>query len=1145
MPEFVHLHCHSEYSLLDGANRMSELTGRAAKLGMPAVALTDHGNMFGAIEFYKAGREEGVKPILGMEAYVATGSMSHRSGGGGSDNYTHFTLLASSNEGYANLVKLSTAGHLEGFYYKPRVDQDRIATHAGGLIALSGCLRGDLCTKILAGDLAGAREAAGRWREIFGKERYFIELHDHGLDAQRRCNPELIRIARDLGLGLAAANDVHFLEREHHESHDVLLCIGTGSMVLDSKRMRYSDQLYFKTAEEMAVLFGEVPEALSNTVAIAERCEVTLEFGKPRYPAFDPPAGQTREGYLRALCEEGLVRRYGDRAATDPALRTRLEYELGVLEQTGFVSYFLIVWDFIHFARTQGIPVGPGRGSAAGSLVAYVLGITDLDPIRFDLLFERFLNPDRVSPPDIDVDFCMVRRNEVIEYVRRKYGERCVSQIVTFGTLGAKSVVRDVGRVLGWSYSEADRLAKMIPADLNMTLAKAAEMNSELDGLLKTDEPTQQLWKHAVRLEGLSRNSGIHAAGVVIGDRPLDEYIPLCRGKENEVVTQYEMKALTSLGMLKMDFLGLKTLTVLDAAVKLVRRREPGFDLGAIPLDDSQTFAVYNRGETVGVFQMEGGGLTAVCKRFDVRNLDDIVALGALYRPGPMQFIDDYIARKKGRKPIAYEHPLLEQVCADTYGILVYQEQVQKAANVLAGYTLAQADLLRRAMGKKDAQEMAKEKARFIEGCAEKHGISPKVAGAIFGFIESFAQYGFNKSHSAAYGLISYQTAFLKARYTVEFMAALLTHDAPGTERLADLVSECQRLEIPILPPDINESRTEFVPVEREAGRAIRFGLASIKNVGAAAVHALVGEREAHGAFTGLDEFCRRLDSRSVNRKVIESLVKCGAFDAFAGSPGGRAALFAGIERAMAAAAGVQRDRSSGQGGLFDAIESDGGAENRPLPEVPPWPLNETLAHEKELLGFYVTGHPLEDFAGHFDSGRILPIAEALRGKEATVKLGGIVVAADKRYTKKDKRPFGVVVIEDFTGSLEITAWDEVFVKHAAELTPGAVVCATVKLQRRDEAVRASASAFATLKPKAATRPVRLRLDRAGLTEDRLGAILAAAEASPGKRPLILEITLPDGNVARLASKLCVADERPLAEAAGLIPNGAVTHGMG
>ncbi|MFV0336725.1 MAG: DNA polymerase III subunit alpha, partial [Chthoniobacterales bacterium] len=938
---FVHLHLHTEYSLLDGACRIKDLVHRAKELNMPAVAMTDHGNLHGAVEFHKAATNVGVKPIIGCEIYVSPGKMTEKNSANGKGSSNHFTLLAQNDTGYHNLVKLVTSAHLDGFYYKPRVDHEKMAQHSEGIIALSGCLNGEINSQLRAGQPEKAHQTAAMYREMYGPDRFFIEMHDHGLEDQKKNNPELVRIARELDLGIVAANDVHFLRREHHESHDVMICIGTASMVDDPSRMHYPKELYFKSRQEMEANFSELPEALDNTLRIADMVNFEMEFGKSKYPSFDPPAGQTRESYLRELCINGLRERYGERAETNKELTDRLEYELSIIEKTGFVSYFLIVWDFINHARKKGIPVGPGRGSAAGSLIAYVLKITDIDPIRFGLIFERFLNPERISPPDVDVDFCMNRRGEVIEYVRQKYGERSVSQIVTFGTMGAKSVVRDVARVLGMSYSEGDRLAKMIPTELNITLDSAVEKNPELAEALKTESSTQQLWSHAKVLEGLSRNAGIHAAGVVIGDRPLDEFIPLCRGKENEVVTQYAMNPLTDLGMLKMDFLGLKTLTVLQEAVSLIRKKNPDFDLDTIPMDDAATFDIYNRGETLGIFQMESGGITNYCLQFDIQSIDDIVALGALYRPGPMQFIPDYIARKKGQKKIEYAHPLLEQVCADTYGIIVYQEQVQRAANVLAGYSLGSGDELRRAMGKKDKEKMDKERVRFVEGCGRVNQISEKAANAIFDFIDKFAQYGFNKSHSAAYGWVSYQTAYAKAHYPLEFRAALLTYDASTVERLGEVIAACRKMDITILPPDINRSAEKFKPEEKGGLRAIRFGLASIKNVGAAAMHSVITDRDKNGPFKSLEDFCRRLDTRTVNKKIVESLVRSGAFDEFGKH---RAQIFSEIELAMASAVEVQRDRASGQVSLFDVFDEapQENTENS-ANEVDPWTARETL----------------------------------------------------------------------------------------------------------------------------------------------------------------------------------------------------------
>ena len=1141
---FVHLHLHTEYSLLDGAIRTKDLMKRAKEYGMPAVAMTDHGNLFGAVDFYQQAEKAGVKPIIGCEIYVAPGSMHEKKATSGKDAAYHFTLLAETDAGYRNLVKLVSAAHLEGFYYKPRVDRALMAQHAEGLIALSGCLKGEANQWLIQGQPQKARETLATYRDIFGAENFFVELHDHGIDAQRRNNPELVKMAREFGLGLVAANDVHFLDRRHHEAHDVMICIGTGAMVHDEKRMHYVPDLYFKDGDEMAALFAELPEACENTLRIAERVTMKFEFGKPKYPDYPPPAGKTREQYLRELCFRGLAERYGGRAETDPDLRQRLEYELGVIEKTGFISYFLIVWDFIAYAKSRGIPVGPGRGSAAGALIAYVLGITDLDPLEYGLIFERFLNPERVSPPDIDVDFCMDRRGEVIEYVRQKYGERAVSQIVTYGTLGAKSVVRDVSRVMGLSYSEGDRLAKMIPNELNISLEKAAETNPDLKAAIENEAATKQLWDYALVLEGLCRNTGIHAAGVVIGDRDLDEYVPLCCGKEEEVVTQYDMGALTDLGMLKMDFLGLKTLTVIHEAARLVREHTPDFDLTKIPVTDPATFGLLNSGEVTGVFQIDGG-MKSWCKSFDFQSINDIIALNALYRPGPMQFIPDYIDRKKGIKKVEYIHPLLEDVCAETYGIIVYQEQVQRAANVLAGYSLGQADLLRRAMGKKDAEKMAKERVTFVEGCGRVNDIPPKQANAIFDFLEKFAQYGFNKSHSAAYGLISYQTAYLKAHHPVEFMCGLMSADCDNTDKLANFLAECKRMGIAVLPPDVNESGLKFRPVHDtglsgvsprgDKAAAIRFGLAAIKNVGQGAMESAIAEREKNGRFESLADFCARLDSRTVNRKIIESLVKCGAFDSFDAN---RAAVFAQIDEAMAAAASIQRDRASGQVSMFDVFESatpqaSTNGRKSAAPALEPWPLNETLAHEKELLGFYVTGHPLDAYAGVFDSAKYLRIAEAKEiedEKGQTVNLAGLVLTAERKFTKKDGRPFCVFVLEDFTGSLELTAWDEVAAKHAELLVPGAAVGVSARVSRREDTVRANANSLQPLKPRASRRAVELRLALPRLTPADLERVADAIRKFPGQRPVQIDFVRPDGEAVslRAGDEFTVGDERAL-----------------
>src|ERR1700736_5937495 len=818
---FVHLHLHTEYSLLDGAIRMKELMKKAAEFKMPAVAMTDHGNLFGAIEFYQEATKAGIKPIIGCEAYIAPGSHKDR-GSSPRDAAFHFTLLAQDETGYRNLVKLLSTAHVDGFHYRPRIDKELLASHSAAMIGLSGCLASEVNAAIQANQIDNATKFAAEYRDILGAKNFFIELHDHGIEEQQICNRVLPQIAKDLGVGLVAANDVHFLHRTDHAAHDVMLCIGTGKMVSDQRRMHYVPELYFKSPEEMREVFRDFPEAISNTLEIGERCHLDLEFGKSKYPEYPMPGGKTREGYLRELCEKGLVDRYGERSKIDNELRQRLDYEIGVLEKTDFVSSIPIVWDFIHFAKERGIPVGPGRGSAAGSLVAYVVGITDIDPLQYGLIFERFLNPDRISPPDIDVDFCEARRGEVLEYVRQKYGERRVAQIITFGKLKAKSVVRDVGRVMGLPYAAADRIAKMIPNELNITLDSAAAKNAELKRAIATEPQTKQLFEYGKILEGLSRNAGIHAAGVVIADRDLTDYIPLCRDvKGNDVISQYPMGQLNDLGLLKMDFLGLKTLTVIEDTLTLIRKRVPDFSLKDIPLDDATAFGLYNRGETIGLFQMESGGMTNLSKQFEVKKLDDIIALIALYRPGPMELIPEYVKAKKGVTPIKYLHPLLEEICADTYGVMIYQEQVMAAASKLAGYSLAQADLLRRAMGKKDKKTMAKERNTFIEGCARTNKIPEKKANAIFDLLEKFAGYGFNKSHSAAYGVISYHTAYLKAHYPVEFMAGLLSNEINNTDKISVFVGECKRMGISILPPDINKSALKFFPEMVAGGGAV------------------------------------------------------------------------------------------------------------------------------------------------------------------------------------------------------------------------------------------------------------------------------------------------------------------------------------
>jgi DNA polymerase III subunit alpha len=1189
---FVHLHCHTEYSTLDGACRVGAAVKKAAKLKMPALAITDHGSMYGAIEFYQECNKAGIKPIIGCEMYVAPDSYLKKSASTKQEGNFHFTLLAQNEAGYKNLMKLVSIAHLDGFYYKPRIDKELLAKHAEGLIGLSGCLKGEVPYAIHAqDDVKKARELAGMYRDILGPENYFIEMCDHGIEQQIKVNRELPKIARELGVGLVATNDVHFLNREDHDAHDVLICIGTGANVADDRRMRYTTEVYFKTPEEMRHQWRDLPEACDNTLAIAERMGFTLDTS-PKYPSYTPPAGKTQNEYLREIVQEGMRKRYGSRVDS-AEVQERYALEIAVLEKQGFVNYFLIVWDFINWARENGISVGPGRGSAAGSMIAYAMGITDIDPIRFKLLFERFLNPERVSPPDIDVDFCVNRRGEVIDYVRRKYGDRAVSMIITFGTLGAKSVVRDVARVQGMGYGDADRVAKMIPNELGITLAGfekknketgeiekvmgAIDKNPELANAVKTDPAVAQMWDAATKLEGLTRGTGVHAAGVVIGDRDLSEYIPLSRSNDGSIVSQYAMGPLTDVGMLKCDFLGLKTLTIIADAVNLIRKRIPDFNIDTIPMDDQATFDLYNRGETIAVFQVESGGMVNVCRQFDVSDIEDINAILALYRPGPMELIPDYIKRKKGKAKVKAPHELLLPITKETYGVLVYQEQVMQAAQILAGYTLGGADLLRRAMGKKDKEKMAKERIKFCEGAAKLHNIAEKTANEIFDTLEKFAGYGFNRSHSAAYAWVSYQTGYLKANYPVEFMAAVMSNEVASMDKISIFVAECERLGIKLLAPDVNESSLKFAPSEvseegiaalkalrkavvtadaakevpeeieiapdadlgsvmsdaeadaenhrfEELGEAeasatpavavetpalsdekphigsIRYGLSAIKNVGELAMAAAIEERDRAGNFKSVDDFCARVDSKKVNRKVVESLVKCGAFD-FTGME--RAQMFSEVEAALAAAASAQRDKASGQSSLFGDIMAVAkpvkkGAASR----VVPWPASEKLQFEKELLGFYVTGHPLDEFRGELEKPKYAPIGRlAERETKSTVTIAGQLSTVEKKFTKKDGKPFAIVMIEDFTGQLEVMIWSEAYSKFQGLLVAGRVISMTGRLDVRDEGPRLSADKIEVLeKPKPKEKPVVLTFDLAKMEEKDFLSIRDTIMRHPGSR---------------------------------------------
>jgi len=1115
---FVHLHLHTAYSLLDGMIRTRELAARAAELGMPAVAMTDHGNLFGAIDFYQACQKNGVKPILGCEIYLAPESASEKKKILNRKNATHLTLLAETNEGWVNLSKLTSIGHLDGMYNgKPRVDREILRAHSKGIICLSGCISGPVNEWLLKDEPEKALETLTELRDIFGKENTFVELHNHGLEAQLNVIPQLIDLAKQLDLPVVAANDVHFLHRDDHEAHDVMICIGTGSMVIDEDRMRYTPEVYFKTPAEMREIFKDIPEACDNTLRIAERCNVTIKLdstSSEKYPQFPTPDGSPREEYLMKICQEGVLRHYGAEKANSAEVQDRLKYEVDTINSLGFASYFLITADFIQWARDNNIPVGPGRGSAAGSLASYAMGITNICPLQFGLLFERFLNPERVSPPDVDIDFCQSRRVEVIQYVREKYGEKSVSHIITYGTMGAKSVIRDVARVMGVSYGEADRIAKMIEAKPGVKLQGEWDSKEELRELIESSSTYKELWSYALRLEGINRNVGVHAAGVVIGDRPLDEHVPLTRGNEGEVVTQYDMGAITEVGLLKMDFLGLKNLTVIQDAVTHIKKHLPDFDIEKVPLTDQPTFDMLNRGETMGVFQLESGGMVETCKKYEIRSIDDIIDLIAVYRPGAMQFIDQMLDVKKGKKAM-YEHPLLEQICGNTYGVMIYQEQVQNAAKVLAGYTLGGADLLRRAMGKKDLKKMAEERVKFIEGAKKHNDINEKLANTIFDKINAFAGYGFNKSHSACYGHISYWTAYLKANHPVEFLAALLSNEVNNTDKITVFVAECHRMGIEILPPNLNKSLLRFAPEVMKSGtKAIRYGLAAIKNVGEAAMRTAIEERQENGPFVSLEDFSSRLDSKVINKRILENLVKAGALD-WTGE--NRATMFSRLEQVVASASAAQRDKASGQSSLFEAMDFAPAAADKNTPivnAVEEWPKDDRLTHEKELLGFYVTGHPLDKYRGILDSDRynrigLIDEIEVTNPRER-YPVAGMVRSLETRMTKAGK-PFGILTVEDFTGSREIMLWSESFIpaRDAGILQPGNIIKLKIAIQIDDRTggTRLTGSSIDELKSRKATTnngPLELLLWTHRHTAKDLEEIHYHITGHPGTIPVIL-----------------------------------------
>ena len=1037
MSQFVHLHLHTDYSMLDGACDVEKLVSRVKALGMPAVAMTDHGNIFGAVHFVNAAHKEGIKPIVGCELYVCKKEDHNieRTPPEG-DTYNHLLVLAENEEGYRNLVRITSEASLHGFYYKPRVSKKFLSEHSKGLIALSGCLKGEVAEFLTEEKYTPALEAAATYRDIFGKENFFLEIQDQGLEQEHKIHPDLFRLEKELGVPLVATNDSHYLCEEDAHAQDVMVCIQTGKSIQEPNRMKFhGNQFFVKSYEQMARVFKDSPDVLTRTLAIAERCNMRLEKVSSPFPHFEVPSGYTLDSYFEHVTREGfakrmdVLRQFADRGALKHSLsdyEQRLSREISIIQQMKFSGYFLIVWDFIRYAKEKNIPVGPGRGSAAGALVAYSLGITDLDPLQHELLFERFLNPERVSMPDIDIDFCMNRRGEVIDYVTRKYGRENVAQIITFGTMAAKAAIKDVGRAMDIPYTDVDRIAKMVPSTLNIKLEDALKESPALLEAYDKDSQIRELLNTALKLEGLVRNSGVHAAGVVIAPRPLTELVPLHKTKNDEIVTAFDMVAIEKMGLLKMDFLGLTTLTILDDAIKLIEQvRGQKITLEDIPLEDNETYArVFHKGLTSGVFQFESHGMRDVLRRYQPNSIEDLTALNALYRPGPIQggMIDDFIERKHGRRKIEYELPELKEILAETLGVIVYQEQVMQIANRLAGYSLGEADLLRRAMGKKKAEEMAQQRERFVQGATQR-GFPNKKIEKIFDLMAQFAGYGFNKSHSAAYALLAYHTAYLKTHYPVEFMAALLTSVTGNTDDVVKYINECREMGIAVEAPDINVSDANFTP----HGAAIRFGLAAVKNVGHNAIQSIVAGRKELGQYKSIFEFCEKVDLRLLNKRVLESLIKSGAMD----SLGRRAQLMAVIDKAIERAQKAQRDAECGQHGLFGVFQQDETHNhNDKLPNVPDWDEHQRLAAEKEILGFFITGHPLEKYKDKLEDFRALTTEDICALKSSTGKdeiyAGGVI--CNVRVLKSKKGEFYAQAnFEDMSGSIDMLVFPEAF----------------------------------------------------------------------------------------------------------------------
>ena len=1122
--DFVHLHTHTQYSLLDGACLIPKLMQAVVAEKMPAIAITDHGNMFGAIEFYQQAFKYGIKPIIGSEVYIAPDSRFEKSARGIREASFHLVLLAKNYTGYKNLMKLITAGFLEGFYYRPRIDKDILKEHSKGLVCLSACLKGEIPHLIKSGQVEAAKSTAVFFKELFGED-FYLEVQDNLIPEQENVNKHLFQLSRELNIPLVATNDVHYIRKEDAQAHAALLALQTQTTLDDPNRMKMqTDEFYLKSAAQMKRVFAsQCPEAIKNTLEIAEKCNLELDFTKTHLPHYKTPEGKNRETYLMELVSEGLKKRY---PCVNSEIKKRMEHELNIIEKSGYTSYFLIAWDFVHYAKEKGIPVGPGRGSAAGSVVSYALGITDIDPLKYDLLFERFLNPERVSMPDIDIDFCYERRSEVIDYVVSKYSKDNVAQIITFGTMMAKGVTRDVGRVMGMAYSEVDKIAKMIPNELNITLRQALKTSPELKSLYKTDSRVTQLIDTSMTLEGLSRHASTHAAGVVISEKPLTELIPLFKIGDGQITTGYPMGSLEKIGLLKMDFLGLRTLTVLSEAIKIVKRtRGKEIELEKIPIDDKKTFALLSNADSIGVFQLESSGMRDLLKKFNPEKFEDLIAILALFRPGPMGsgMLDDFIERKHGRGDIKYDHPALEPILKDTYGIIVFQEQVMRIASTLAGFSLAEADSLRRAMSKKTPEIMTQARKHFIDGCG-KNGINIRVADKIFSHVEFFAGYGFNRSHSAAYAMISYRTAYLKANYPVEFMTALLTSEKDNTDKIALYIEESGRINLKVLPPDVNESYLEFTVIENKEegdpyGQAIRFGLSAVKNVGRGAIESIISMRGKEGGFKSLYHFCEHVDSRLVNRKVIESLIKCGAFDSLGLH---RSQLMAILDKAMEVAGGIQKDRMNGQMSFFDTFENQSHFKKsfQEIPDIKEWPENQLLTFEKQMLGFYITKHPLarfEKILKLYGNTDVMGLGNFRDGD--IILVGGIFNKVKLTTTKKTGERMAIAQLEDLSGIVETLVFPRAYTAIGKYIKADNMILLKARISLREEAPKLIAEGAIPLEEaqERMTKAIVLNLPRQVANKKTLESLKIILNSHKGSVPVYASFRTFDDKKVTLA----------------------------